>query len=657
MTVNDAGTQERQVVLTCPYCGQVETIPGPEGLAAAPREVECLPYARDIGRFDHTGWSQVGQDFFGRVLGWERIGILRTVGDAVVNYRVAECRVCHELFDVYARYSDGPTLGEMWPHLLRPGGGEGQGGREIVPYAGETTTVRVVRRLARLLLGDELGASLVVGVAAFLLSWLPLALQLASGGTWSEALTAYGAELALRAGGAVCLTLLLHQFCLYLRFLREGEGFERLLRVRERRGVTYWRNFSLSRFIGVQQEGSRPAATQVTVVAGIPSVVLLCGAWIWSTSAAHRWSLSAGQALLWLVVELLVAFVLGSLADRLRPRADHRGMTLRRGLLRVVLPLRAGGVMAVMAVLLGWVVYLLALTGAGPGAVAMLDQVFALLFWGLVVYYVGIAVWLSFNTSLYLLKGLSKIPMRLSPLNRFSGSEAMERIAVFSSTTNLIVFVFGVLLVSVSALEQADVLHPSVSAAWLLGWGRWGLIVLYAALAIGTAGSFVSSLVVGLAYLLLSILASRLPVLTVGAVTLSYQTVLFGLFVTYLLYFHFRSCRAPIEAVKRKAKRQLLGEYEEQLVQVQGELNRMGLLAGPVGTVEDWQILTRRNLLRQELDNLMSIRQRIADVPVAVTTRYSEAARILSPLVTSIALPTIIDRVQGWVGSLLAGSL
>jgi len=133
--------------------------------------------------------------------------------------------------------------------------------------------------------------------------------------------------------------------------------------------------------------------------------------------------------------------------------------------------------------------------------------------------------------------------------------------------------------------------------------------------------------------------------------------VLFGLFVTYLLHFHSRSCRAPIETVKKKARRRLLGTYEEQLVQVQDELDKMGVLAGPAGAVEDWQTLTRRNLLHQELDNLMSIRQRIADIPVTVATRYSEAARILSPLVTSIVLPTLIDRAQGWVESLLAGRL
>jgi len=140
-------------------------------------------------------------------------------------------------------------------------------------------------------------------------------------------------------------------------------------------------------------------------------------------------------------------------------------------------------------------------------------------------------------------------------------------------------------------------------------------------------------------------------------VTVSYQTVLFGLFVTYLLYFHSRSCRAPIEAVKKRARRRLLGSYEKQLVRVQNELDEMGVPAGPAGAADSWETLTRRNLLHQELDNLMSIRQRISDIPVTVTTRYSEAARILSPLVTSIVLPTLIDRAQGWVESLLAGRL
>jgi len=672
-----ASTQ-RLLPLECPYCGHTFEVPGPDGdklglagVAGDPLEIECLPYTRDIGRFDEEDWSEIGEDFFAQALGWERVGILRSVDEAVVVYQAPRCRSCGELFDVYANYSESITLAEMWPHLFRRQE-EAAPTDDIQPYTGETLTGRVLGRLAKVLLGDNLAASLLVGLLAYVLSWLPLWFQLWNGGTWDwkQVLKDHGSELLLRTGGALCLALLLYQFCRYLRFLREEKGFSHLLQVREPRGVTYWRNFSLSRFVGVQQKGEKFSMTQVAVVAGIPSVVLLCGAWIVQIFGSARAALQSGQAAPWLSGEslllfllgsLFVAFILGSLGDdlfRVRRRSGTKNeksvgegtaffRRLISRLIRVVLPLRMGGLVAVLVVLLGWLVYLLVLASSGLGGTATLGQVFAFLFWGLVVYYVGVAVWLSFNTSLYLLKGLSKVPMNLSPLDRFSGSEIVERIADVSSTTNLVVFLFAVLLVSVGAMAQASLIPASLSAEWLLDWGRWGLIVLYGALAIGTAGNFASSFLVGLAYLLASLALRGSPPLPLGQVTLSYNTMLFGLFMSYLLYFHYRSCHVPIDAIKRKYKQRWLKKYEEETARVQGELDKMGPLAcSSVPSAKDRVMLLQRYLLHEELENLISIREKIAAVPVSISTRYTAVAKILGPFVSSIVLPVIIDYAQ-----------
>src|SRR3990172_7143443 len=78
--------------VTCPYCNDSFLTCEPEEeekgqpMGQPVEAAECVPYTRDIGRFDPEGeeewftpkgWSPIGKDFLQR-LGWERIGILRT---------------------------------------------------------------------------------------------------------------------------------------------------------------------------------------------------------------------------------------------------------------------------------------------------------------------------------------------------------------------------------------------------------------------------------------------------------------------------------------------------------------------------------------------------------------------------------------------------
>ena len=104
----------------CPYCNAQNRFEKPSiNNTILLNDVEFLPYSRDIGRFDNGNWSRIGQDFY-KSLNWDKkIGILRVEYEScLIYYKVAKCRICEYKFDVYANYTPGKKLYELWHHLL-----------------------------------------------------------------------------------------------------------------------------------------------------------------------------------------------------------------------------------------------------------------------------------------------------------------------------------------------------------------------------------------------------------------------------------------------------------------------------------------------------------------------------------------------------------
>jgi hypothetical protein len=138
--------------------------------------------------------------------------------------------------------------------------------------------------------------------------------------------------------------------------------------------------------------------------------------------------------------------------------------------------------------------------------------------------------------------------------------------------------------------------------------------------------------------------------------------MLFGLFMSYLLYFHYRSCYVPIEAIKKKYKTRWIARYEKEITRIQDELEREG---PPDGSFVSFLLfpkrvvtLMQRYLLHEELENLIALREKAAAAPITISIQYTAAARmtaakILAPFVSSIILPTILDYLKDWLGNLL----
>ena len=143
------------LTVDCPYCSAVFNTPKPTNISKDPFEIECVPYTRDVGRFDPEGeedwfdpgkWSRIGKDYLSW-LNYEKIGILRiTQKNINVQYRVQRCPECESLFDIYANYTEGLPITKIWPHLFERNPDNTD---TIKLYYGESWPIWILRRLGK----------------------------------------------------------------------------------------------------------------------------------------------------------------------------------------------------------------------------------------------------------------------------------------------------------------------------------------------------------------------------------------------------------------------------------------------------------------------------------------------------------------------------
>ena len=146
--------------LICPYCGQEMNVEPPTGKEYEYEPEEgpfCLPYTRDIGKFDpkpefdilsSSCWSdkRIGKDYLS-FINFERFGILRIEQKGInVRYRVQKCIKCENLFDVFVNYTEGKSLEEIWPHLFS----KDPVSHGIQLYQGENFSIRLVQSVGSL---------------------------------------------------------------------------------------------------------------------------------------------------------------------------------------------------------------------------------------------------------------------------------------------------------------------------------------------------------------------------------------------------------------------------------------------------------------------------------------------------------------------------
>lgn len=565
--------------LCCPYCEHTFEIEAPIlaekwlklGCLTTPSEVECLPYTRDIGRFDPKneqdwlsakGWSRLGPDFM-RLIQYQRIGILRVLdAETVIMYRVQGCSKCKNLFDVYANYTRERRFVDLWPHVFGTAPGDAN---EIHPYWGLSWPLWLVRKLGGWLGSNPLGC-IAVGLTLFLLRYL---LWLLPGRPQAiPTLLAYG----IACLGITAILILTEN---YVRYLETTPDFQKLFLARRKRGVTYWRNFTLSRIVGVQTPGRLPRPSQVDIITGGLSTLSILLAWLFLS-----------------------------------------------------LP--------------GW-----QSTGWEAG-----QRIIDLLFWMAAAYFLGSGALLTKNQSIYVLKGIRKIPLSLSPLNDFEDLQPLRKIQASSTWTILTLFFTALGLVSLLVISTNPSLPPDIVSVahqmlWLEVWLVLGLAIIFAALGIG--GKMRSYLIVVSFYVILQAYILFSP--SLGApislgensdFKFSPQVLVLGIFMCYLLVDHILAINHILKELVEKARSKFLDETDEQ---IQAIINRTGFLTNSPGSNPDpARHLCEQPSEIQALETLLRLRETIKQAGPKPRFQLIELGSLV---LWSLILPSVWNYALG----------
>lgn len=612
-------TMTQTHTLSCPYCSERHKTFLPEQqTGSSVQELVCVPYTRDIGRFDDGTWSKIGSDFLGKFIAWdEEIGILRVpLGSSIdVWYRVATCPACERLFDVFANYTAHQKMADFWPHLFSTQKGK------IQPYTSHNIIASFFALSAKLF-GKGYAGALLIAMLFLLIALTPDVFLIPSRGLDA----AFIARLIVGAIGAALLAMIFHVLDSYAAILSSQKIFRDLFHFQRADHVTFWLNFTRSRFVGVQQRHRRYRITQADVVAGIPSALIMMCAWvIYQVQQA-----GIAPRLGFLLLFAGMGFLVGALATHPRGRNPFLG---------TLLPITKSHVQGTVLGIVVWFVILVRHLIGASSVAAVAAQLLYLAFWVVVAYGVGIAVYTFLGFSLYVLRAIQVVPTRASALHHYASLRVLENISLLSFSSFALITVFIVTIVAVVFVPLPTQLSSAFrDLLWIVWWGQWGLAALLLGYGV-TAHKLIAAtaivyggIVVFLSRAVRAIVPVQGTVVYGGAATSSlllYPDILiFGLFLSAVVYLHTRSVARIIRNMKEDVRT--------------SEAHRLGSVIDR----EYKRALGRRASVSslRRLRNIIALRDYIERqaVSLGVTRRV---VSILGPLFFAVIAPAIIETV------------
>ncbi|MCX6227035.1 MAG: hypothetical protein NTV01_20190 [Bacteroidia bacterium] len=610
------------LTLACPYCDSRFDVPCPNNLGATD-DIKCVPYTRDIGRFDpknddevfsKTGWSRIGKDYL-PLLNWENIGILRIASPGLnIQYRVQKCSSCKNLFDVYANYSE-EKLRNIWSHLF---GNRENDVEKIKPYSGNSAITWLVRKSGKIFKIKAVGA-LVFGGVLLLISFLPwLFFHFDADRTTVTVLNFISKTTA--AIGVVAVLILVER---YFSYLSNSDEFRNLFDVKGENEFVHWRNYTLSRFIGVQKGKGFPQLTQSDYVVGILTILFLYLTWL--LSKFHLTGFLIGSSIL--VAIIFVVFVYTFLEKKIKTKSWILGIKILIGIV-IFLPIFSWAIVSYYK--LDWLY-----------RYDLINSLFDLFFWFICIYIFGIGIWISMGTCTYIMKGISVIPLKLSPFNRFANIAPLRKLHSYSSRLILVVFMtLTIVLTTIIFYNQPGVVKLISSSYADPFWIFKFLILVIGAIfiALGLGGKQFAFFYITAFYTIAILLLKNISFSFKGC-QIDTQVLITALFFTSLLIFQFYSNESIIKKILTKKK-------EQAIIYLS---NRIEILRKKIFTKDNIEIKSFDETIEyratlEELERLMNFVREIEQVKI--TPNYlKEIAKFLAPVIISIATEQVVPKI------------
>lgn len=642
---------KNEIALICPYCGEIVSTQIPENENSY-TDVICVPYTRDIGRFDPKTeeertsakkWSRIGKDYL-PLINYEKYGILHAPRGKRVNllYRVQYCTHCHDLFDVYLNYSAEP-LEKIWPDLFwkenhkektqnevdLPDVQCEKGEGPVLPvYKGESWIIHLIRGFRKGKDSGTLGA-IGLGVILLIIGFIPwiipghpdiLVINRVTGlksinSLFSFCLFAYVIS-------AIFIVVIL--IC-YDRYLKNGikvSDLKRLFNVRNQNGIIHWYNFTFARYVGLQDDKEKPGLNQIDIVSGGMALGSLFIVW----AIAKHGLLFLGEFLIVLLIYLGLVFLVNKII--LRKHTEKKGFIWK--------------VVIFTPICIGFILYIFHLSTLTTSErwLSIFD-ISSLFFWLCFAYVVGLAALLALNTAMYILRGVTKMPMKFSLVSRFELMNPLKKIRNFSDQMMNLVFLCLLFVLTIWLGHLQPRIFPDTEIltsqiGWLSHWLRWILVIVFGAIAVSSRDLFAGILT--LIYIpveLISVTSTNHGMFYGIRFVADWSIIIFGVFLSILKIYHLKSIDDIISKCYKKAKQQLLKETNQRVEEIYRQIT---------------SIQGKENSASEHLDLVETLNQELEFVD-KIKNEEKPRKKIefwnvfFSPFIWSLLLPTLWNSI------------
>jgi len=273
----------------------------------------------------------------------------------------------------------------------------------------------------------------------------------------------------------------------------------------------------------------------------------------------------------------------------------------------------------------------------GEFLLLILFELLELFTWLLIIYFLASAIFLSMSLTFYILNGIRKIPMNITPFDNFSTAKPLRILEAYS--VNIMLVVFVLILIVLSALQ----IQSALPIQWLAAWFKWAVALLFVILGFGLGRS--EYLVGALLYFSLLFVVSKL-VLPVGGYHIDASLLTLGVFFTSLMAFHLQSASQFVTSLLAKAKTDTIRVQKDQLRLLYSELERLNNSISnenKAGKLESLQ--AQRHSVLASIQSVIGIMDHVEKIEISKNL-FRKIPEILTPVVSSIILPLLLDQVK-----------
>jgi HAMP domain-containing protein len=281
--------------------------------------------------------------------------------------------------------------------------------------------------------------------------------------------------------------------------------------------------------------------------------------------------------------------------------------------------------------------------------------------WLFIIYFLSIAIFLSLSLSSYVLNGIRKIPMNITPYDNFSLSKPLRVLESYSVNILLVSFIIILLILSMSQMI--------IEIRWVLVWFELALALLFIAVGLGSSRN--EYIVGAILYLLILYglenatrdIASLGMQIEKGVISTSLQIpivdlriLVLGFFLTSALAFQLYSADQYVNNLLVKAKKSAIRIQRKQLEILQENLD---LLNSSITQLNDKihkqtsntvtnklinEYQSQRFSVLSSIDAAIKVIDHLEKIDVKKNP-FSNITKVLTPLATSMFF-AIIEKAD-----------